>query len=225
MIAFVVYPYLKRFTWTCHLWLGAIDGLAPIGAWAAVTGKLPWQSWALGARRRRVGRRLRPLLRALRRRCRSRAGAALVGDALRGGRRVHRRADPAPDHDRAADRRRARRLRRRWLYWVGVLIVGGAAPLRAHARAAGRPAPARRGVLHDERRHLRRVLRLRARRRAVIVGLLHPGEMGAAIGDALRSVGHDVRLGCRRSQRADASARDGAARRRARSTHSSPRPR
>jgi len=26
----------------------------------------------------------------------------------------------------------------------------------------------------------------------VIVGLLHPGEMGAAIGDALRSVGHDV---------------------------------
>src|SRR6476661_6417296 len=49
VIAFVVYPYLKRFTWTCHLWLGAIDGLAPIGAWAAVTGKLPWQSWALGA--------------------------------------------------------------------------------------------------------------------------------------------------------------------------------
>jgi 3-hydroxyisobutyrate dehydrogenase-like beta-hydroxyacid dehydrogenase len=26
----------------------------------------------------------------------------------------------------------------------------------------------------------------------VIVGLLHPGEMGAAIGDALRAVGHDV---------------------------------
>jgi 4-hydroxybenzoate polyprenyltransferase len=46
--AFVVYPYLKRFTWTCHLWLGAVDGLAPIGAWVAVTGKLPWQAWALG---------------------------------------------------------------------------------------------------------------------------------------------------------------------------------
>jgi 4-hydroxybenzoate polyprenyltransferase len=48
VIAFVVYPYLKRFTWLCHLWLGAIDGLAPVGAWAAVTGNIPWQAWALG---------------------------------------------------------------------------------------------------------------------------------------------------------------------------------
>ena len=47
--AFVVYPYLKRFTWLCHLWLGAIDGLAPVGAWAAIKGDLPWQAWALGA--------------------------------------------------------------------------------------------------------------------------------------------------------------------------------
>jgi 4-hydroxybenzoate polyprenyltransferase len=46
--AFVIYPYLKRFTWLCHLWLGAVDGLAPVGAWAAVTGHLPWQAWALG---------------------------------------------------------------------------------------------------------------------------------------------------------------------------------
>jgi 4-hydroxybenzoate polyprenyltransferase len=45
---FVVYPYLKRFTWLCHLWLGAALGLAPVGAWAAVTGDLPWQAWALG---------------------------------------------------------------------------------------------------------------------------------------------------------------------------------
>ena len=47
--AFVVYPYLKRFTWLCHLWLGAVDGLAPVGAWAAIKGDLPWQAWALGA--------------------------------------------------------------------------------------------------------------------------------------------------------------------------------
>jgi 4-hydroxybenzoate polyprenyltransferase len=47
--AFVVYPYLKRVTWLCHLWLGAVDGLAPVGAWAAITGHFPWQSWALGA--------------------------------------------------------------------------------------------------------------------------------------------------------------------------------
>ena len=46
--AFVVYPYLKRFTWLCHLWLGAVDGLAPIGGWVAVKGNLPWQAWALG---------------------------------------------------------------------------------------------------------------------------------------------------------------------------------
>ena len=45
---FVVYPYLKRWTWLCHLWLGAVDGLAPIGAWAAITGTLPWEAWALG---------------------------------------------------------------------------------------------------------------------------------------------------------------------------------
>jgi 4-hydroxybenzoate polyprenyltransferase len=46
---FVVYPYLKRFTWLSHLWLGAVDGLAPVGAWVAITGELPWEAWALGA--------------------------------------------------------------------------------------------------------------------------------------------------------------------------------
>src|SRR5919198_2152503 len=49
VVAFVVYPYLKRFTWLCHLWLGAVDGLAPVGAWVAIRGDLPWQSWVLGA--------------------------------------------------------------------------------------------------------------------------------------------------------------------------------
>ena len=48
VIAFVVYPYLKRYTWLCHLWLGAVDGLAPVGAWAAVAGNLAWEAWALG---------------------------------------------------------------------------------------------------------------------------------------------------------------------------------
>ena len=49
VVGFVVYPYLKRFTWLSHLWLGAVDGLAPVGAWVAITGKLPWQAWTLGA--------------------------------------------------------------------------------------------------------------------------------------------------------------------------------
>jgi 4-hydroxybenzoate polyprenyltransferase len=48
IIGFVVYPYLKRWTWMSHLWLGAVDGLAPVGGWVAVTGGLPWQAWALG---------------------------------------------------------------------------------------------------------------------------------------------------------------------------------
>ena len=48
VIGFVVYPYLKRWTWLCHLWLGAVDGLAPVGGWVAVTGRLPWEAWALG---------------------------------------------------------------------------------------------------------------------------------------------------------------------------------
>lgn len=45
---FVVYPYLKRFTWLCHLWLGACLALAPIGAWLAVSGTAPWEAWAIG---------------------------------------------------------------------------------------------------------------------------------------------------------------------------------
>jgi 4-hydroxybenzoate polyprenyltransferase len=49
VIGFVVYPYLKRVTWLCHLWLGAVDGLAPIGAWVAITNHLPWEAWMLGA--------------------------------------------------------------------------------------------------------------------------------------------------------------------------------
>ena len=45
---FFVYPYLKRVTWLCHLWLGACLGLAPIGAWLAVSGSAPWEAWVLG---------------------------------------------------------------------------------------------------------------------------------------------------------------------------------
>lgn len=36
---FVIYPFTKRFTWACHLVLGAVIGLAPLGGWIAVTGE------------------------------------------------------------------------------------------------------------------------------------------------------------------------------------------
>jgi 4-hydroxybenzoate polyprenyltransferase len=38
VIPFVVYPYTKRFTWLSHFVLGLCLGLAPVGAWIAVTG-------------------------------------------------------------------------------------------------------------------------------------------------------------------------------------------
>jgi 4-hydroxybenzoate polyprenyltransferase len=47
--AFVVYPYLKRVHWISHFWLGALDGLAPVGAWVAITNSFAWEAWALGA--------------------------------------------------------------------------------------------------------------------------------------------------------------------------------
>jgi 4-hydroxybenzoate polyprenyltransferase len=49
VVLFVVYPYLKRVTWLCHLWLGVCTGLAPTGAWIATTGHAPWEAWVLGA--------------------------------------------------------------------------------------------------------------------------------------------------------------------------------
>ena len=48
VLAFVVYPYTKRFTWLCHLALGLATGLAPIGAWLAVSGDValaPFLLW------------------------------------------------------------------------------------------------------------------------------------------------------------------------------------
>ncbi len=45
VIAFVIYPYLKRFTWLCHWWLGVCLGLAPAGAWVAITGEIGSYSW------------------------------------------------------------------------------------------------------------------------------------------------------------------------------------
>ena len=39
MAAVLVYPLVKRWTWGVHFVLGAVDALAPLGAWIAVAGK------------------------------------------------------------------------------------------------------------------------------------------------------------------------------------------
>ena len=40
---FTIYPYVKRYSWLCHLWLGICLGLAPAGAWLAVAADV--HSW------------------------------------------------------------------------------------------------------------------------------------------------------------------------------------
>ena len=45
---FVIYPYLKRVTWLCHPFLGAVDGLAPVGGWVAVTNHVTGTPFLLG---------------------------------------------------------------------------------------------------------------------------------------------------------------------------------
>jgi 4-hydroxybenzoate polyprenyltransferase len=42
------YSFAKRFTWTCHLWLGVAQALAPIGVAIALTGRAPIASIVLG---------------------------------------------------------------------------------------------------------------------------------------------------------------------------------
>lgn len=38
LVVLLAYPFAKRFTTLCHLWLGLALGLAPLGAWLAVRG-------------------------------------------------------------------------------------------------------------------------------------------------------------------------------------------
>ena len=38
VVVFVIYPYLKRYTYFSHLFLGLCLGIAPVGGWLAVTG-------------------------------------------------------------------------------------------------------------------------------------------------------------------------------------------
>ena len=41
-VGVLAYPLCKRFTWTTHFFLGAVDGLAPLGAYIGITGTVSW---------------------------------------------------------------------------------------------------------------------------------------------------------------------------------------
>src|SRR5579872_6161513 len=47
--ALLLYPLVKRWTWAVHFVLGAVDGLAPLGAWIAVTGRFEAPAFVLFA--------------------------------------------------------------------------------------------------------------------------------------------------------------------------------
>lgn len=47
VVFLIVYPYLKRFTWACHLWLGVTIGAAAAGGYIAVTGAFAPEAWLL----------------------------------------------------------------------------------------------------------------------------------------------------------------------------------
>ncbi|MCL5103541.1 MAG: putative 4-hydroxybenzoate polyprenyltransferase [Armatimonadetes bacterium] len=49
LAAVLGYSYMKRFTSLSHLWLGLCLGIAPVGAWIAVTGWIGFPSIALSA--------------------------------------------------------------------------------------------------------------------------------------------------------------------------------
>ncbi|MBV9103525.1 MAG: 4-hydroxybenzoate octaprenyltransferase [Candidatus Eremiobacteraeota bacterium] len=46
-VAILAYPLCKRVTWGSHFVLGAIDGLAPLGAFIAISGTVTWAALAL----------------------------------------------------------------------------------------------------------------------------------------------------------------------------------
>ncbi|MGA1846259.1 UbiA-like polyprenyltransferase [Deferribacter abyssi] len=48
IVIFIIYSYTKRFTFLCHIVLGIALGLAPMGAWVAITGNIDYRIIWLG---------------------------------------------------------------------------------------------------------------------------------------------------------------------------------
>lgn len=49
LLLLFAYSYTKRFTFLCHVYLGAVISLAPLGAWIALTGSVSWAVTLLSA--------------------------------------------------------------------------------------------------------------------------------------------------------------------------------
>ncbi|HLY04023.1 MAG TPA: UbiA-like polyprenyltransferase [Candidatus Cybelea sp.] len=49
VVLLLIYPLCKRFTWLTHFVLGAVDGLAPLGAYVAIAGRITLPAVALFA--------------------------------------------------------------------------------------------------------------------------------------------------------------------------------
>jgi 4-hydroxybenzoate polyprenyltransferase len=47
VVFLVLYPYTKRVSWLCHVWLGITDGAAAAGGYIAVTGRFDAVAWVL----------------------------------------------------------------------------------------------------------------------------------------------------------------------------------
>src|SRR5690606_27391468 len=47
VVFLVLYPYTKRYTWACHLWLGVTIGAAAAGGYIAVAGAFAPVAWLL----------------------------------------------------------------------------------------------------------------------------------------------------------------------------------
>lgn len=47
VVFLILYPYTKRFTWACHLWLGVTIGAAAAGGYIAVSGAFAPEAWLL----------------------------------------------------------------------------------------------------------------------------------------------------------------------------------
>ena len=148
---FVIYPYLKRFTPLCHLWLGAVDGLAPVGAWVAITERR--RPEGVPARRRVVllDRRVRRHLRDDGLRARSPRGPPLASRPTTASPRASRSAGSSTRWPSCSWSRAGIALGVGVIYWLGVVDLRRAARLRECDREAGRPVACQRRLLQRER--------------------------------------------------------------------------